>query len=144
MDPRSKTARTEARLKVWRILTILSAMEVIGERRSVVRDRVTGKKVHVENADPLLSVKAFRTVGSQVPFEPARRRSRSRSTQGQGNHPVGAAEKQCAAAVKLPHHSISEQFRQAETARRPSCVTARAQTEPSWPSSVRRSPVPGG
>jgi hypothetical protein len=69
MDPRSKTARTEARLKVWRILTILSAMEVIGERRSVVRDPVTGKKVHVESADPLLNGKAFRTVGSQVPFD---------------------------------------------------------------------------
>ena len=69
MDPRSKAERTEARLKVWRILTILGAMEVFGERRSVIRDRLTGKKVHVESSDALLAVKAWRTVGSQVPFD---------------------------------------------------------------------------
>lgn len=69
IDPRSKAERSAARLKVWRILTILGATRVIGARRKFIRDRVTGKTVHIESGDPLLSVSAWMRVGAQQAFD---------------------------------------------------------------------------
>jgi hypothetical protein len=69
IDPRSSAERTVARLKVWRILTILGAVRVVGARRRVVRDRVTGKNVQLESTDPLLSVSPWKRVGTQETFD---------------------------------------------------------------------------
>lgn len=68
VTPRSSTERAEARLHVWRILTLLGGMRVIGARRSVVRDG--RKRVHLESDDPLLEVGPWRPVGSQIPLDP--------------------------------------------------------------------------
>jgi hypothetical protein len=69
IDPRSKAERAEARLKVWRILTILGALRVVGARRKVVKDRLTGKNVQLESQDPLLSVSAWKQAGTQESFD---------------------------------------------------------------------------
>jgi hypothetical protein len=68
VNPRSTTERAEARLHVWRILTLLGGMRVIGARRSVVRDG--RKNVHLESDDALLEVGPWRPVGSQIPLDP--------------------------------------------------------------------------
>ncbi len=69
IDPRSTAERADARLRVWRILTILGAMRVVGARTSVVRDRVSGRTVRVESADPLITVSAWRHAGAQMPLD---------------------------------------------------------------------------
>jgi hypothetical protein len=68
VNPRSTAERAEARLHVWRILTLLGGMRVIGARRSVVRDG--RKNVHLESDDALLAVGPWRPVGSQIPLDP--------------------------------------------------------------------------
>jgi hypothetical protein len=68
VNPRSTAERAEARLHVWRILTLLGGMRVIGARRSVVRDG--RKNVHLESDDALLEVGPWRPVGSQIPLDP--------------------------------------------------------------------------
>lgn len=71
MDPRSRGERQEARLKVWRILTILSAVKVVGARKASIYDRVSGKHVRVESQDSLIDVTPWRPVGSQEAFDNA-------------------------------------------------------------------------
>jgi hypothetical protein len=69
MDPRSAPEREACRLRVWRILNLLSAVRVVGQRRMKIKDRVTRKTVEIESDDPLLTVSAWRPVGSQQSFD---------------------------------------------------------------------------
>ncbi len=69
LDPRSSAERDMMRLQIWRVLNLISAMRVIGARRMKVRDRATRKYVELESSDPLLTVTAFRPIGSQATFD---------------------------------------------------------------------------
>ena len=69
IEPRSTTERTVARTKVWRMLTLLGALRVVGERRMDVWDSVARKKVRLESQDPLLSVTAMKPLGTQESFD---------------------------------------------------------------------------
>lgn len=69
LDPRSTAERAKLRTKVWRMLMIIGATEVVGERRKKVRDNRTGKSIVVGSNDPMLNVRAWRPVGTQEAFD---------------------------------------------------------------------------
>jgi len=69
LDPRSRAERDMMRLQLWRVLNLIGATRVIGARRMKVRDRATRKYVELESSDPLLTVTAFRPIGSQSSFD---------------------------------------------------------------------------
>jgi hypothetical protein len=70
INPKSHRERIEARILVWRILTILGATNVVGQRRLDVWDAVAHKKVQLDSQDPLITVRAMKPRGTQESFDP--------------------------------------------------------------------------
>jgi hypothetical protein len=68
-QPRSRQARATMQVNVWRILTLLSALKVIGARAYKVYDRVAGKMVVHDIDDPLITVNPFKPRGTQEAFD---------------------------------------------------------------------------